>query len=123
MKKSLLLFVTAAALLSSCGNRNCNCNCKDCANNNSASEAPAKENRGEYKIADRAQTDISNYPVDEEGYTVIFDGKTLDGWRGYGKDEAPASWNVDDGAIHLVGSGTGEAQMEGGGDLIFPHKF
>ena len=79
--------------------------------------------RGEYIIADKAQTDISGYPVDDEGYIVIFDGKTLNGWRGYGMDEAPASWNVDDGAIHLIGSGTGEAQVEGGGDLIFPHKF
>ncbi|WP_367303207.1 DUF1080 domain-containing protein [uncultured Duncaniella sp.] len=79
--------------------------------------------RGEYFIADKAQADVSDYPVDEEGYIVLFDGKTLGDWRGYGMDAAPASWNVDDGAIHLIGSGTGEAQMEGGGDLIFPHKF
>lgn len=87
-------------------------------------KAPAADSkRGEYVIADRAQTDITDYPVDTDGYTVIFNGENLEGWRGYGMDQAPASWNVDDGAIHLVGSGTGEAQVEGGGDLIFPHKF
>lgn len=125
MKKIILILGAAAMLLTSCGNNNkcsgdCCCNCPY--RQGATAEAP-KVDRGEYVIADKAQTDISNYPVDAEGYTVIFDGKTLDGWRGYGMDEAPRSWNVDDGAIHLVGSGTGEAQMEGGGDLIFPHKF
>ncbi len=123
-KTILLLGVAAVAMLSSCGNSNkcsCDCSCNGCS---CSGEAKAvDENRGEYQIADRAQVDISNYPVDEEGYTVLFDGTTLNGWRGYGMDAAPTSWNVEDGAIHLVGSGTGEAQMEGGGDLIFPHKF
>ncbi|MDO4558492.1 MAG: DUF1080 domain-containing protein, partial [Planctomycetia bacterium] len=31
----------------------------------------------------------------DEGFTPIFDGKTLDGWDG-----DPELWNVDDGAIH-----------------------
>ncbi|MDE6450253.1 MAG: DUF1080 domain-containing protein, partial [Muribaculaceae bacterium] len=83
----------------------------------------ADSRRGEYFIADKSQADISGYPVDDEGYIVLFDGRSLGDWRGYGMDAAPRSWNVDDGAIHLIGSGTGEAQMEGGGDLIFPHKF
>jgi len=74
-------------------------------------------------VADKAQTDISKFTVDKDGYIVIFDGKTLNGWRGYGQDKAPTSWNVEDGAIHLKGSGTGEAQAKGGGDLIFAHKF
>lgn len=87
-------------------------------------KAPVSDTaRGQYVIADKAQADLSAYPVDDEGYIRLFDGETLSGWRGYGMDEAPASWNVDDGAIHLAGSGTGEAQVEGGGDLIFPHKF
>ena len=124
MKKTILITGAAAMLVTSCGNnKKCSCGCGDCICPQDSAAIAAKATRGEYKIADKAQTDISNYPVDEEGYIVLFDGKTLDGWRGYGMDAAPASWNVDDGAIHLVGSGTGEAQMEGGGDLIFPHKF
>ena len=124
MKKTILIIGAAAMLVTSCGNnKKCSCGCGDCICPQDSAAIAAKATRGEYKIADKAQTDISNYPVDEEGYIVLFDGKTLDGWRGYGMDAAPASWNVDDGAIHLVGSGTGEAQMEGGGDLIFPHKF
>ena len=36
------------------------------------------------------ETDSLKLPVDENGYITIFDGKTFDGWRGYGKDKVPA---------------------------------
>lgn len=74
-------------------------------------------------VADGPNVDLSVLPVDEEGFIVLFNGENLDGWRGYGMDVPPTSWEVSDGAIHLKGSGTGEAQVEGGGDLIFAHKF
>lgn len=74
-------------------------------------------------VADGPNVDLSALPVDEEGFIVLFNGENLDGWRGYGMDVPPTSWEVNDGAIHLKGSGTGEAQVEGGGDLIFAHKF
>ena len=53
----------------------------------------------------------------------MFDGKTLNGWRGYDREDVPAAWIVDDGAIHIKGSGNGEAGAKDGGDLIFAHKF
>ena len=74
-------------------------------------------------VADGPNVDISSLPTDAEGFITLFDGKTLNGWRGYGMEVPPTSWEVQDGAIHLKGSGTGEAQVEGGGDLIFAHKF
>ena len=36
---------------------------------------------------------------------MIFDGKTLNGWRGYGKENVPSRWTIDDGAIKFNGSG------------------
>ena len=74
-------------------------------------------------VADGPNIDISGLPTDDEGFIVLFDGQSLNGWRGYGMEVPPTSWEVSDGAIHLKGSGTGEAQVEGGGDLIFAHKF
>lgn len=74
-------------------------------------------------VVEGPNVDLSALPVDDEGFIVLFNGENLDGWRGYGMDVPPTSWEVSDGAIHLKGSGTGEAQVEGGGDLIFAHKF
>ena len=38
-----------------------------------------------------------------EGYTLLFDGKTMDGWRGF-KNQSVASWSVDNGMLHCKGS-------------------
>lgn len=55
--------------------------------------------------------------VDDEGFINIFDGSSLKGWRGYGKDHVPAGWTIEDGALRLS-RGSRE-----GGDIIFAHKF
>jgi len=37
------------------------------------------------------------------GWTLLFDGKTLDAWRGYGRDTLPeAGWEVKDGTLRTV---------------------
>lgn len=123
MKRISFIFAATLLLLASCGNKNCKCTCScpgcSCNKENaSAEQAPL-----DYKVADKKNIDVSSLPVDKDGYIVLFDGKTLNGWRGYGMDEPPKSWTVEDGAIKLKGSGTGEAQVEGGGDLIFAAKF
>ena len=49
-----------------------------------------------------------------EGWRWLFDGKSLDGWRGY-KDAAPgAAWQIADGALTLRGKG---------GDLVTEEAF
>lgn len=49
-----------------------------------------------------------------EGWRLLFDGRTLDGWRGYRSATVPAGWQVVDGAITRVGEG---------GDLITDREF
>lgn len=58
-----------------------------------------------------------------DGWVLLFDGKSLEGWRGYGMDKAPEAWSVVDGTLFIKGSGTGEAHAETGGDLIYDKKF
>src|SRR3712207_2945136 len=122
MKHTFFLAACAALLLTACGQNKCNCNC-GCANCTCKQKADSSATDAAYKVADKANIDISKYPVDKDGFITLFDGKTLDGWRCYGKDKAGSDWNVEDGAIHLKGSGNGEGGGVNGGDLIFAHKF
>lgn len=62
-------------------------------------------------------------PIDSKGYITIFNGKDMNGWRGYGKEYIPSRWVIDDGAIHFIGNQTGKGEGKEGGDIIFPHKF
>jgi hypothetical protein len=57
----------------------------------------------------------------EEGWKLLFDGKSTEHWRGYNKEEFPLGWEVIDGTIHVIGSGRGEAG--GGGDIITKKKY
>jgi hypothetical protein len=50
----------------------------------------------------------------ESGWRLLFDGKTLDGWRGYHSPELPAGWVVEDGTLHFA---------NGQGDLITVETF
>ena len=60
-----------------------------------------------------------------EGWKLLFDGEGHEGWRGVNQDTFPAAgWEVtDDGALHCIGSGMGEAGSEVGGDILYDEKF
>lgn len=88
-----------------------------------AEEAPTTQMLSYSKSMKAAETDSLSLPIDKDGYITIFDGKTFNGWRGYGKDNVPSRWVIEDGCIKFNGSGGGEAQTAEGGDLIFAHKF
>ena len=112
MKKFLLIMACAAAVVSFAS----------CKNNK---KAAAAEDNGvpAYEVVENAQVDLAGFPVDEEGYIVIFDGTSLNGWRGYGKDHVPARWSIEDGCLKFAGTGAGESQSGDGGDIIFTKKF
>lgn len=113
---SSLLIVTA---ISSCGGGK-----KENKEGEAKAETETTEKKvPEYTVIENAQVDLSKFPVDKDGYITIFDGKTFEGWRGYGKDHVPGRWTIDNGAIKFNKSGGGEAQEADGGDIIFTHKF
>ena len=84
---------------------------------------PATDISPEYTVLEKTQYSLSKFAMDKDGYYIIFDGKTFNGWRGYNRDDVPKRWVIDDGAIKFTGTGGGEAQEADGGDLIFGHKF
>jgi len=121
MKKSVL-FVSAALMMcyfTSCGGGKKT----EEAVADATAEAKTEAAVPEYKLLDLPTVDLSKFPKDADGWITMFDGKTLNGWRGYGRADAPARWSVNDGAIYMKGSGAGEAGAKDGGDLVFAHKF
>ncbi|WP_293672143.1 DUF1080 domain-containing protein [uncultured Parabacteroides sp.] len=121
MKKSVLL---ASAAVMMCYFTSCSGGKKATEEATAVDEAVTEAAVPEYRIMDELPTvDLSTFPKDKDGKIILFDGKTLNGWRGYNRKDAPTRWNVDDGAIHMTGSGAGEAGAKDGGDLIFAHKF
>lgn len=49
-----------------------------------------------------------------EGWALLFDGKTTEGWRGYKQEKAPGGWQAVDGAL---------TRVEGGGDIISVEQY
>ncbi|MEJ2585701.1 MAG: DUF1080 domain-containing protein, partial [Robiginitalea sp.] len=35
----------------------------------------------------------------QEEWIVLFDGTSMDAWRGYGMEEVPETWKIEDGAM------------------------
>lgn len=49
-------------------------------------------------VAEAKQNELTEQQQ-KEGWKLLFDGKSLDQWRGYKSKDLPASWEVRDGAI------------------------
>ena len=71
--------------------------------------------------ADTSRTTVS--AVKDTGWISLFDGSTLKGWHGYGKDSAGSAWDVDSGAIHLNSTDKKGYQTSGGGDIVSADEF
>ena len=58
----------------------------------------------------------------EEGWKLLFDGETTEGWRGAHKEAFPEfGWKVADGVLTVEASGGGEA--EHGGDIVTVDEY
>ncbi len=56
----------------------------------------------------------------DNGYKLLFDGNTLNGWRTY-QNKAAASWSVENGTLHCNGSDKNYGDVTA--DLITKDKF
>jgi hypothetical protein len=53
-----------------------------------------------------------------QGWQLLFDGKSLDGWKGYNHDDCGERWTVKDGDLVCLGEGGGM-----GYDIVTKQKF
>ena len=60
-----------------------------------------------------------------DGWRLLWDGKTTDGWRSPKSDAFPAqSWRIADGVLTVdPGITNGEAEAQSGGDIITLERF
>jgi hypothetical protein len=69
------------------------------------------------------ETETETTITPDEGWKVLFDGTSTDGWRNYGAETFPEEgWVIEDGALKCIGAGTGEAGGKGG-DIIYNQMF
>lgn len=91
-----------------------------CNSKPSSSNQPKASNKigPEFEEIKKTFINLSALPTDQEDFIHLFDGSSLKGWRGYGKDYLPEKWSIENGVLHLNSSATGE-----GGDIIFASLF
>ena len=90
--------------------------CQPAQKESSNDEAP------EESVAEVTADNTLSSEEEADGWMLLFDGETSNGWRGYKKDVFPRAWEVVDGSIHIIGSGQGEIGADEGGDIIFADK-
>lgn len=108
MKRKTLIAVTFAGLL--CLNA---CKMKQ--------DAVAQEKPANYELLDLSKVNIKDFKKNANGAYVLFDGTSLQGWRGYGKDHLPNKWSLDNGMLKF--SKSPNVSNPEGGDLIFAYDF
>lgn len=59
----------------------------------------------------------------KEGWKLLFDGKTLKGWRNFKSKTIGETWSVSDGAIHLNKTQKEGFQVKGGGDIVTENEY
>jgi hypothetical protein len=71
-----------------------------------------------HELAPNTLTDAEK----SEGWKLLWDGKTTDGWRSPKSDEFPSqSWTITNDEFKIVSSGNGESQA--GGDIITKNRY
>lgn len=84
-------------------------------------ESDKQESKKETTMKQAGPNTLTQAEIDD-GWILLFDGKSTDNWRGYNSDMFPdKGWIVEDGTIKVMKSGKGEAG--GGGDIITKNTY
>lgn len=62
-------------------------------------------------------------PADNEGWTSLFDGRSLEGWRTYASEQPPAGWSVANGVLARTGDGGDLMTTRTFGDFVLELDF
>jgi hypothetical protein len=108
--KMLSLISIAVLLVSACGD------------NNSANIT--KEDVEQVQTAAAQTPNTLSEQEQKEGYLLLFDGKTTEGWRAFNRSDFPPNWVVEDGMLHMVGADNmTEEQKQLRSDIVYDQAF
>jgi hypothetical protein len=65
-----------------------------------------------------AESNTLRAEEEADGWQLLFDGKTLNGWKGYTREPIPASWKVENGSILAR-----REQGKSAGDIVTTRQF
>ena len=103
MKEKYLVWIALLGIGFSCGPK--------------ATEETAEAVVEEVVVPDNSLTEEEK----AEGWMLLFDGTSMDGWRAFNGDSTPSNWIIEDGAMKGLGATGGE---DFGGDVVFgPMQF
>ena len=103
IKKSSIVLLTLVGLAWACGPN--------------TSEESVEVLEEEVVVADNTLTEEEK----AEGWFLLFDGTSMEGWRAFNGDSTPSNWIIEDGAMKGLGATGGE---DFGGDIVFgPMEF
>src|SRR6187402_620713 len=84
-----------------------------CFDNSASTKAPTKEKAMEILTEEQKK----------DGWELLFDGKTMNGWHKYGGDSVGKAWKVADGTFYLDTTERVDWQIKGGGDIVTDSSF
>ena len=59
----------------------------------------------------------------KDGWKLLFDGKTTNGWHTYGKEAAAKAWSLQDGALYLDAAAEKKLDKSERGDLVTNDEY
>jgi len=106
----LLTIAAALALLASCNN----------------AEKKTEEGKDTTATTTPAMTESNNTLTDAEkadGWQLLFDGTSTNGWHTFNKNSDGSAWKAVDGNLHLDPKEIKDGKVVGGGDLMTEGEF
>jgi hypothetical protein len=110
MKRELLIFAAAILITATCNAQQ----------KNSSAQAP--NSTGAAKTTAAPKMNSLSAEEAAQGWILLFNGKSGEGWRGVNKTAFPVGWVVEEGLLRCIGSGRGEAGATNGGDILYAAK-
>jgi 3-keto-disaccharide hydrolase len=105
--RNILLAVAVAGTIMSC---------------NSAADNSSEQSEDSSSMAAPGENTLTDQEK-AEGWTLLFDGQTMNGWHTYGRNGVGKAWQVADGAIVLDTGAKKDFQTLEGGDICTNDEF